>query len=407
MAICPDEKPRLRPVEPVRLEGEEGLIALRDPSGLSPVVLSISPAALQILACLDGEHTLDDIRATFHRITQQPLSEDTLARVVENLRDAHLLEGPAFEEHYASLLKVYRDHGVREMPHADQLGLADGSGNVFRDMLKGTAPPDTTSERIRGVVAPHLDYPRGKPCYALAYGALRERPPPKRVIVLGTNHFGRSTSPVATGSAFATPLGTTNVDLDFLERLEARCGELRRFELDHAREHSVELQVAWLQYLYGARSFAIVPILCNDPCGPTGTEPRDGAGVDLAVFASALRDLLAEDPLDTLLVAGADLSHVGPTFGDARPLAQEQLQGVRRADEALLTELQGGGPEALVRLLRRTDNATRVCSAGCLYVLSAALPSARSTILGYHQAVDEAAQTCVTCAAMIYTGDRA
>ncbi|MCO6436259.1 MAG: AmmeMemoRadiSam system protein B [Phycisphaerae bacterium] len=406
MALDPQHRPRLRPVEPFNLDGEDGLIALRDPSGISPVVLSISPAALQILACMDGEHTCEEISAAFHRALGQSLNQETLARMIQNLDEALLLESPRFDEHYDAALEAYRSRGTREMPHASQLGINDASGALFRDVLS-TAPAADVAGTIQGIVAPHLDYPRGAPCYAAAYGALRDRNAPDRVVILGTNHFGRSTSVVATASAFSTPLGTTRVDGDFLNRLEARCGDLRRFELDHVREHSIELQVPWLQYLFGAENFTIVPLLCSDPCGPTGTAPRDGDGVDLAEFACALESLMAEDDRDTLVVAGADLSHIGESFGDQRRLGSAWLNEVRKTDEGTLTALQTGGPKAMVEALKLNDNATRVCSAGCIYALAAALPLAQCTVLGYHQAVDEATQTCVTCSAMVFTGERA
>jgi AmmeMemoRadiSam system protein B len=252
------------------------------------------------------------------------------------------------------------------------------------------------------LVAPHLDYVRGEPCYVAAYGALRGRPAPTRVVILGTNHFGRSPSVVATVSSFSTPLGTTRPDVAFLEALEKQCGNLRTYELDHLREHSIELQVTWLQYLFGAGSFEIVPFLCPDPCGPTGTLPSDGQGVDLADFARMLGDLVAAKDGDTLIVAGADLTHVGAAFGDERELDDTFLEEVRQRDVSLLDSLSMSDPASFLRSAAQNGNATRVCSAGCVFVLATALPQTTGTLLRYHQAVDQPSQTCVTCAAIVF-----
>jgi len=222
-------------------------------------------------------------------------------------------------------------------------------------------------------------------------------------VILGTNHFGRSASVVTTGSDFATPLGTTHTDTDFIERLEERCGDLRAFELDHLREHSVELQLAWLQHLFGADSFELAAFLCPDPCGPTGTAPAAGNGVDLRDFAQTLGAIVAEDARDTLLVAGADMSHVGANFGDDRRLDDEYLRKVRDHDETALSLLASEGTEGWLRYLAQDGNPTHVCSVGCVFALAAALDGASATRLGYHQAVDLATQTCVTCAAVVYT----
>lgn len=397
-------KPRLRALEsfPVPAEpGEETTIGLRDPSGLSEAVLTLSPAALFLMALMDGTRDYAAIRAEFHATHGHDVPRDTFHNVIDQLEQAMFLEGPHFEAHFGRLQSAYRAAKVRDMPYAEALGI-DPQGRVFADMLAGDPVATVTAPAI-GVIAPHLDYPRGAPCYARAYGALRNRPAPGRVVILGTNHFGRSTSVVATAQHFETPLGVTQTDVKFLNRLEARCGDLRRFEFDHRREHSIELQVGWLQYLFGAESFEMLAVLCPDPCGPTRTAPYDGEGVDLRDFAAALRDLVSEDAADTLLVAGADLSHIGANFGDERELDDDFLSEVRVRNQAALRTLEVGDPEAFLEAHAVDGNPTRVCSVGCIYVLATALHPARCTLLGYHQAVDQPTQTGVTCAAAVYS----
>jgi len=375
---------------------------VRDRSGLSDVGLTLSEAALHVMVLMDGANTCENIRQWFSTSCGQTLSMDTLQSMLEHLEQAHLLEGPGFEEFYRSRLEEYRSAGVRDMPHAAAVGIVDDSGDFFDRMLAGVEPV-TLPSSIRGLVAPHLDYQRGRPCYAAAYATLRQRTAPDRVIILGTNHFGRSTSVVATAGDFSTPLGTTRIDMAFLERLEARCGNLRTYELDHVREHSIELQVVWIQYLFGTDSFEIVPLLCSDPCGPTGTAPCDGNGVDLRSFAENLGELIDDDRRDTLIVAGADLSHVGAQFGDERGLDDGFLDEVRQRDRRALREIEVNAPAAFLSCVAEGGNTTRICSAGCLFALSTALPRATGTIMRYHQAVDEPTQTCVTCAAVAFT----
>lgn len=399
----PTYKPRLRPVEAFPLpEGDGVTIGVRDRSGLSEVMLSLSAPALHIMSMMDGDHTCNDIRRQFQVSFGRPIAEGTLHSMVTHLENAHFLEGPGFEAYYQSLLDEYRNKRTREMPHATTLGIVDDSGSIFDEML-ADVNGCVASGTVVGLIAPHLDYPRGRPCYAAAYATLRNRPPPDRVIILGTNHFGRSTSVVATGNDFSTPLGVTKVDGTFLGKLEERCGDLRTFELDHAREHSIELQVSWLQHFFGADAFTIVPLLCPDPCGPTGTAPLDGRGVDLREFALVLGELVRNDTGETLIVAGADLSHVGAAFGDERQLDEPFLEEVRQRDRQALDRLRTGEVNAFLQCVAEQENPTRVCSAGCIFVLAAALPDASASVLGYHQAVDLPTQTCVTCAAVAFT----
>lgn len=408
MSWNPDYCPQLRAVEPFAVPGSERgggsgelQVGLRDPSGLSDIVLTMSRPALGLLALMDGARSCAQIRHEFLQAHGQPISTDTIATMIGHLRDAHFLEGEQFEAFYEKRLAEYREHGIREMPHAEALGLGTDTVHFLDGILLRSEPVAIAGEVV-GIIAPHLDYPRGEPCYAAAYGALRGRRPPDRVVILGTNHFGRSTDVVATANEFNTPLGTTRTDVDFLVKLEASCGNLRQFELDHVREHSVELQVAFLQQLFGAAAFTIVPILCPDPCGQAWADQNGADAVDIRNFAAALRDLVSRDPADTLMVAGADLSHVGQDFGDERPLDDEFLEEVRKRDTHALDRLVEKDPEAFVSTVARDGNPTRVCSAGCVSVLATVLADANPQILHYHQAVDQETQTCVTCAALAY-----
>jgi AmmeMemoRadiSam system protein B len=222
------------------------------------------------------------------------------------------------------------------------------------------------------------------------------------VIILGTNHFGRGASVVATGKDFVTPLGLTRTDSGFIKELEERCGSLRTHEYDHQREHSVELQLLICQHLWGADAFEMVAVLCPDPCGPTGTRPLDGNGIDLRAFGAALREAIAKNSTDTLLIAGADLSHVGMQFGDERSLDEDFCAEVGARDEAALAHVAANQPDAFITQVAREDNPTRVCSAGCIFTAMTALPDANVLLLRYHQAVDEQAQAGVTCAAAVF-----
>ena len=398
----PNYKPQLRPVDAFRLDEEgEANIGVRDGSGLSPAVLTMSEPALLVLSLMDGTRTCAQIQEQFAAGVGQALSSDVLEKLLAHLEQAHLLEGDSFEAYYQGLQDEYCKNPTRPMPYAQQLGIEDDSGSLFRDLLAGV-PTNALSGLIRGVIAPHLDYPRGQACYVAAYAALRDREIPQRVVVLGTNHSGRSGSVVATNLPFSTPLGTTPTDTDFIARLEERCGPLRTYELDHAREHSIELQIAWLQHLFGPESFKLVPLLCPDPCVDPDCDPRPKTAVGLTEFARILRELLAEDELDTLLLAGADLSHVGPEFGDEQLITDDLLTQVRRHDLRALEALEAGDPESFVRAVADRGNPTRICSVGCIYALAAALPDCFGKLLHYHQAVNETRQCGVTCAAVVF-----
>jgi AmmeMemoRadiSam system protein B len=401
-----DDYPRLRPVEayPSRLPG--GAVVLRDPTGLAAGAIAVPRPTLAILALMDGTHRRLEIQAAFARQFGQLLLSDELQELIEQLDRAGFLEGEAFERHYETLAAEYVAQPYRPLRQKDGFGVPDaqlaGYLTAIVDAADTTGGPCEGGSLV-GLIAPHLDFARGDSCYGAAYRLLRETPKPARVVILGTNHFGRSRAVVATRKDWETPFGIVPGDVEFLERLESRCGaSLCAAEFDHSREHSVELQLVWLRHLLGA-GFRVVSFLCPDPSGPTGTAPSDGRGADLRRFAEELGRLAQEDPEPTLLVAGADLSHVGTFFGDSRSLDESTLNRVRESDLAALRHVDANEPEAYRAHMAATGNPTRVCSVGCIYALMTALGAqARAARLAYHQAVTGEIDNAVTCAAYAF-----
>lgn len=397
--------PAIRPIE-VFPTTEQGMLVVQDPTGLATGALTITPAGLFILSCCDGSRDLDQIRQAFRDKFEEDVPRDRLEHMLEQLDAAHYLDSPAFAAYYQSLVEEYRAAPARVSAEAASFG-ADGDGlaPLIAGMLAGTSTTFTSPDRrhLVGLIAPHLDYPRGAPCYADAYATLTLGRPAERFVIFGTNHFGQAGGPVATRKDFQTPLGTTRVDRTFLEVLSNRCGaDLCEHELDHQREHSIELQLLILQHMFGPDSFEIVPILCQDPCGPTGTASRDGKGVDLKVLAETIGELVREDDTPTVIIAGADLSHVGHRFGDERELDADFLGAIERKDRQKLEPVLAGRPEAFTKYLIESENDTRICSVGCIYALMTALPNARPELLRYHQAADPQSGTGVTCSAIAF-----
>lgn len=400
------ELPQLRALE-VAGRGNAGTVYLRDPTRLASGLLAVDRLQLHLLQLLDGTRTMAAIRGELARSTGVLVGLGELQALVRELDAAGYLEGPGFDRLYARHQAEWESAPHRRFQALHSLGCAPGTLAAHLEALltdHGT-PSLAGGGRVAGLVAPHLDYPRGSPAYAAAYTALRHSggPPPARVVILGTNHTGRARSPVATRKDFATPWGVLRTDHDFLRRVESRCsGSLFPSELDHLHEHSIELQLPWLEYLLGPET-RIVPLLCPDSTGPSGTAPGDPEGVDLRELAAAIRFAMLAEADPTLLVASADLSHVGPWFGDEVPVDTRLLASTRSTDLAALDLLEHDGAEAFRLHVTATGNPTRMCSTGCLYVLREALgPAARAHRLAYHPAATPEAGNLVTCAAYAF-----
>lgn len=396
--------PKLRPVEVHPSPSQPGGYDLSDPSGLMSGVMTVSGAVMSIFTMMDGHHRREMIQAEFMRRHGSMLFSDDLAALIAQLDDALLLEGPTLDAHMAELTQAYRDASVRFVRDKQSLGAPwDRLGPYFDSILDdGDGTLASGEGRVVGLVAPHLDYERGAPCYASAYRSLLERTDARRFVILGTNHFGRPVPVVMTQKDFETPFGTVPHDADFIRRLEARCGaNLCDMEYDHIREHSIELQVHLLKHALGDRAFSIVPCLCTEV--GDAMDHEKGA-VSLRDFAFALREEIISDNVPTCIIAGADLSHVGRYFQGNRDLDADYLHTVEASDRLALEQLLRSDADGFRSCVAKTENATSICSVGSLYILSAALKDrATPHLLKYHQAVKQDAENCVTCAAMEFT----
>jgi AmmeMemoRadiSam system protein B len=263
----------------------------------------------------------------------------------------------------------------------------------------------------KGIVAPHIDYPRGWLNYASVWGRLRVADRPDRVVVLGTNHFGESTGVTGCDKGYITPLGTCEVDRELVEKMRSKLGDaLYANRYDHEREHSIELQIPWIQHALGkddAGNFCkVYGVLIHDPTVNAG-ESYDGKGIALDPFVEALRASLAELGGRTLVVSSADLSHVGPAFGDQQPLVGEEGPGLEfrnktfQHDQDMINVLRQNRPDELVASMAWQQNPTRWCSIGNLVAAIKVTQPTSIDIVQYSAAMDEQGMGMVSSMAAI------
>jgi hypothetical protein len=244
---------------------------------------------------------------------------------------------------------------------------------------------------LRGIVAPHIDFPRGGHAYAHAYLELARHGRPKTVILFGVAHSSPPVPFALTRKGFDTPFGVVKTNIEFVDRLAQVCAwNPFEDELVHRTEHSIEFQAVMLAYLYGP-NIEIVPILCgqftDDPFLTDAAELSE-----VTAFLDVCRELAAPPESRVTVIAGADLAHVGKRFGDPFDITDGivgQVGGRDRQDLEHVTRLE---PEAFYRSVMRDRNQRKVCGHGAIYsLLKTVQGSAQSArLLCYDYAPDPA-----------------
>jgi AmmeMemoRadiSam system protein B len=126
---------------------------------------------------------------------------------------------------------------------------------------------ETGPRRVIGLVCPHAGYMFSGPVAAHAYYRLAADGIPATVVLMGPNHTGYGSGlAVANEGFWRTPLGDVEVDQETANEIVRESRIVDVDESAHRLEHSIEVQLPFLQYLYGSQ-FKIVPIcfLMQDP----------------------------------------------------------------------------------------------------------------------------------------------
>jgi len=397
------DHPRLRPLEafPVEQDGER-LIALRDPAGFTEQVVLLPIPALDIVSLFDGERSMAEIHGVISgRHGAEAPGLDDITRFAERLDDAGFLDSPRFTARRRRIEEAWLASPSRAAAHAG--GAYAGEADLLRGQIDGFfVHPEgpglparrAAPTRLRGLIAPHIDFHRGGPTYAWAYRELLECSDADLFVILGTCHGGMADPFAMTLKSYDTPLGPAAADRVFFEALERRYGlDLLASETAHRNEHSIEFQAVMLRRVlserrWGARPFTIVPVLASflHEAVWGGGEPE--ADPRVPRFLDALAESIAASDRKICVIAGVDLAHVGPRFGDAQPNTEAVLERVAREDRAMLETVKACDADAFFRSVAADGDSRRICGLSPIYSFLRALPGARGDILRYSQAPD-------------------
>jgi AmmeMemoRadiSam system protein B len=173
--------------------------------------------------------------------------------------------------------------------------------------------------KVVAVVVPHAGFYYSGPVAAHAYKELADDGPFDTAVILGPNHTGYG-QPVSVwaGASWSTPLGEAEIDRGFAQKLLG--GVIRADETAHVREHSIEVQLPWLQYLFKTVKIVPVTMLAQD---------LDTArAVGRAIFRAG------DNPL---IIASSDLTHYEP-HAVAVPKDASIIEAIVALDEKELYE---------------------------------------------------------------------
>jgi MEMO1 family protein len=196
---------------------------------------------------------------------------------------------------------------------------------------------DSGPRRILGVISPHAGYAFSGHTAAHAYDALAADGHPDVAIVVGVNHGrGGLNAGVQTSGAWRTPLGDLMIAEDVAQKIAAALPEYHTSPEVFRAEHSLEVQLPFLQYLY-EEALLLVPVMMS------GQDYTAAKSVGEAI-AEAAADR------DTVVIASTDMTHY------------QSAAKARKQDQMLIRRIEALDPEGLIT--ERAQRQISMCGAG-------------------------------------------
>jgi AmmeMemoRadiSam system protein B len=380
-------QPKLRTVDPHPIiHGGRPSILLRDPLRLTDQAVIIPQQMAPLLILCDGTRDIGGLCASFAIRYGMRIGAGVMQQLIVALDDALLLDNERFTRAQEQVLSEYRQAAFRVPASAGRSYPmeADQTRDLLNGYLDAVDGGTTQISEIRGLVCPHIDYARGGPVYAGVWKtAANTARAADVVVILGTDHYGNNLLTL-TRQNYCTPFGVLPTAQDIVDSIAEAVGPETAFdgELLHRCEHSVELAAVWLHHARDGEPCETVPILCS-AFGPFIHEEVD-PGQEPAF--EALRNALEQATAGrrVLVIAAADLAHVGPVFGGA-PQGKMERARVQAADHESIANMCKGDATAFFEGIKRQHDAFNVCGLPAIYGALRLLAPVQGERTGYAQ----------------------
>jgi AmmeMemoRadiSam system protein B len=195
---------------------------------------------------------------------------------------------------------IRRPHVASQFYEGDAEALRAQISSCFLHQLGPKKLPkinfDIRPRSIMGLICPHAGYMYSGPVAASAFYELAVDGKPDTVVLLGPNHTGYGSAlALMREGVWRTPLGDVEIDSGLADKILHETNLLDVDELAHRYEHSIEVQLPFLQFLYGNK-FKIVPICYRLQDYASAVE-----------VGMALTEALAAT--NTVVIASSDMTH--------------------------------------------------------------------------------------------------
>jgi hypothetical protein len=156
-------------------------------------------------------------------------------------------------------------------------------------------------EDFKACVVPHAGYIYSGPVASNVYSKIKKA----NYVIIGPNHRpSENNYSIMTSGEWKTPLGGVKINENFSKNLLENCPLLKNDPLSHKPEHSIEVQIPFLQYRFD-NDFSFVPILI-------GNRPDHNLLEECKIVGDAIYKTIKDQKEEWIVIASSDFSHYVP-----------------------------------------------------------------------------------------------
>lgn len=194
--------------------------------------------------------------------------------------------------------------------------------------LEPTSPAEEPIEKAIGCVVPHAGYMYSGHVAGAVYRLL---PPCSRYIILGPNHWGRGAAlAIMSTGQWQTPLGQIPIDSELARAIQSECRTVSEDAEAHTGEHSLEVQIPFLQRHSGSFTFVPIAIGLVDY-------------LTLETLGRAVANAVRGSKEHVIVVASSDMNHYEPD------------DVTREKDEKAIEKILALDPKGLLEVIREEN----------------------------------------------------
>jgi len=255
------------------------------------------------------------------------------------------------------LEKVRKPTVAGQFYNGNRTDLEQSIRECFLDKRGPGDLPETGQRKknIKGLVVPHAGYIYSGAIAANSYYYLSKNGFADTFIILGPNHTGMGSGvSIMTEGSWETPLGTASINEALAKKLWT--GIIDKDQIAHMHEHSIEVQLPFLQFCARDKKFDFIPICMAMQDFETSEEVGN-------ILANAIKGTDEK----VVIIASSDFSHAGFNYASMPPLGVRVDKYAEKQDKLAIEKILEVDPKGLIDTVHK--NNITMCGYGPVAVM--------------------------------------